>query len=130
MATKIDKVMELQFQLTGTEIAFCYGNKAYSKYMKEQFNLEEHIPMGGCSTIVTKENEFRIVIGIQEIKNKYQRNGMLIHELSHTVSQLMEEFDLRCDEVRSYTLQWMYQCITESLDKRIKRDKKRCSKAN
>jgi len=125
---KQKNTIELIHQATTTKITFCYGAKAYSKYMKKQFGLNEYIEHGGFTTIATNNNEYRIVIGIKEFGDIYKLKALLVHELSHTVSELMKEYGFVCDEFRSYTLQWLYQEIMPFLDKilleeRVKNEK-------
>ena len=121
--------IELIHQITATKITFCYGAKAYSKYMQKQFGLSEQIERGAVTTIVENSNTYRLVVGIKEFKDIYQLKALIVHELSHTVSELMKRYGFVCDEFRSYTLQWLYQEIIPSLDAKllkdsIKRDKK------
>ena len=127
--------IELIHQATTTKIAFCYGAKAYSKYIKAQFGIKEQIEWCGCSTELTNSDKYEIVIGIKKYKDVYALKALLVHELSHTVSQLMEYYNFECDEFRSYTLQWLYQEIMPALDARllkdsIKRDKKAHKEVN
>lgn len=128
---KMKKAQKVVHQVTGTQIVFCYGAKTYTQYIKNNFGLDEHISKSGVSTeiINEKENKYAIVIGIRKHKNIYSLKGLLIHELSHTVSQLMQQYGFNCDEVRSTTLQWLYQKFVPALDEillkeSIKRDKK------
>lgn len=121
--------MNIIHQTTGTPIAFCYGAKAYKKYMKKHYGLDEEIPHTACTMILTKKNTFSLVIGTKKLENIYQLKGVITHELSHTVTELMQYYGFECDEFRSYTLQWLYQEIMPALDEKllkdsIKRDKK------
>ena len=116
--------IELVHQLTCTKITFCYGNKAYSKYMKEQFNEDDFISGHGRCTTAVSSTEFRLVIGVRKIKDIYSLKSMVIHELSHAVTELMDEYNFNCDEFRSYTLQWLYCEIMPSLDAKIEKDSK------
>ena len=118
----IKGTMDFIHQSTGTRIVFCYGAKAYAKYIKAQFGVDEKIEWCGVSIELTKVDEYAIVIGIRKYKDVYALKGLLIHELSHTVSQLMEYYNFKCDEFRSYTLQWLYQEIMPLLDARLLKD--------
>ncbi len=119
---KIKNTMEFVHQSTGTRIVFCYGAKAYAEYIKAQFGVDEKIEWCGCSTELTKVDEYAIVIGIRKYKDVYALKGLLVHELSRTVSQLMEYYNFKCDEFRGYTLQWLYQEIMPTLDARLLKD--------
>ena len=117
--------IELIHQATTTKITFCYGAKAYSKYMKKQYGVIEHIEQGGVTTIVTNNNtgKYGIVVGVKEFEDIYVLKALLVHELSHTVSELMKEYGFVCDEFRSYTLQWLYQEIMPYLDERLLKER-------
>lgn len=112
-------IISVVFQVTGTKITFCYGMKAYNRYFKENFTVDNKIEWGGCSTEVTNKDKYEIVIGVRKYKDVYALKGLIVHELSHAVSQLMEYFNFNCDELRSYTLQYLYQEIIPFVDQRI-----------
>ena len=110
--------LELMHQATTVKIAFCYGRKTYIKYMKNKYGCNEDITQGAVTTIVTNNitGNFAIVIGVRKKLDIYPLKALLVHELSHTVSELMKEYGFKCDEFRSYTLQWLYQEIMPFLD--------------
>jgi len=93
----IKGTMDFIHQSTGTKIAFCYGNKAYEKYMQEQYGLNETIPHTACTMILTKKDTFSLVIGTKKLENIYQLKGVVTHELSHTVTELMQYYGFDCD---------------------------------
>jgi len=111
--------IELIHQATTTKITFCYGAKAYSKYLKKKYGVIGHIEQGGVTTIVTNNNtgKYNIVVGVKKLEDIYPLKALLVHELSHAVSELMKEYGFVCEEFRSYTLQWLYQEIMPFLDK-------------
>ena len=118
---RVKNVIELVHQPTNTDIAVCYGEQNYIKYMKKRYSCDEIIEKDGATTIVTNSRMgmFSIVIGLKEFDNIYSLKGLMVHELSHTVTQIMEEFGFKCDEFRSYTLQWLYQEVTPFIDKKF-----------
>jgi len=118
--------IKLIHQATETNITFCYGAKAYSKYMKKQHGLIEHIEKGAITTILTDNTgKYCIVVGIKKLENISVLKALIVHELSHVVTELMIEYNFKCDEFRSYTLQWLYLEIMTSLDLIILKDDKR-----
>ena len=88
------------------------------------FGLNDYISKGGISTEISddKKNIYEIVVGIKKHKNIYSLKGLLVHELSHAVTQLMKRFNFNCDEFRSYTLQWLYQEFIPTLDNILTRN--------
>jgi len=123
--TNVNNVLEIDLQTTATRVAFCYGSKAYRKYMEEQFGLEleSEITASGCTQVVTNNNTgaFRLVIGVKKIKDIYELKGLVVHELNHVVTEWFNHFGFNCDELRSYTLQYLYQEIMVSLDKKLEK---------
>ena len=108
----------IEHQITAAKIVFCYGAKTYHKYIRKTFGVDEYIDQGGVCTAWHYKDEFSIVIGVKKIKDEHQLKGMIMHELSHAVTQLFEEYGFKCDELRSYTLQYLYHEFMPSLDKK------------
>lgn len=130
----IKGTMEIEHQTVDMKFVFCYGAKAYHEYIKAQFDEKDYIEHGGVCTAWKHKNEFKIIIGIKKHTNVYAIKGLLVHELSHAVTMLFNEYNFNCDELRSYTLQWLYQTIMPSLDEvllkaSMKRDEKAHKKA-
>lgn len=133
MKNKVKNTLELIHQATTTKITFCYGEKHYKKYLKKQYGCIEHIEQAGVTTIVRNDStgKYAIVVGVKKFEDIYALKALIVHELSHTVNELMKEYGFMCDEFRSYTLQWLYQEIMPSLDERLLKDSmKRDEKAN
>lgn len=108
-------------QLTGTKITFCYGHKAYHKYVKKNLKAIEYINEGGVCTS-WKGKDFQIVVGVKKNKDIYALKALIVHELSHAVTQYFNEYGFKCDEQRSYTLQYLYQNIMPFIDEIVTRD--------
>ena len=119
---KHKSTISIIFQITGTRITFCYGAKAYKKYIKENFNVDSEIEWCGRSAELTNKEKYEIVVGVRKYKDIYALKGLIVHELSHTVSQLMEHFNFNDDELRSYTLQYLYQEIMPFIDEIVTKD--------
>ena len=117
------KVLNIDFQLVNTEFVFCYGQKAYSKFNKKRFDSIEQILKGGITSSWRDENKFIIVIGVKEYDDIYCLKGLIMHEISHAVTMLFNEYGFSCDEMRSYTIQWLYQQIMPFVDDIILKDK-------
>lgn len=116
-------MLRLDHQLTSTPISICYGEKAYKKLMSRDYNLfDESISKSAVTTILTnnKTGQYSIVVGINKCDDVYQLKALIVHELSHVVTELMSEFGFTCDEFRSYMLQWLYQEIMLFIDKLLK----------
>jgi len=117
--------LSLELQLTNTNVTFCYGKKAYEKYMSKNNYPNGEIRLDATTSIVTNNitGEFVIVIGCLKIENIYTLKALLVHEMSHAVTEWMNYFGFECDEVRSYTLQHLYLEIISFLDVLLDRGK-------
>lgn len=62
------------------------------------------------------KGEYSIVIGLKKYKDIYSLKALIVHELSHAVTMYFNEYGFKCDELRSYTLQFLYQEIMPFLD--------------
>ena len=104
--------LEVELQLTQTTVALCYGRKAYRKYMLSTYGdgITTTFDYAGATTVVhnTNTGKLSLVIGVRKVKNVEELNGLLVHEISHAVTEWMNEFGIVCDEVRSYTMQLLY----------------------
>lgn len=111
-------VLKLNFQITDTPIYFCYGRKSYNKAVKKYFELEDSISETGTgiSTMYRFKGVTSIIIGVSKIKSEKYFRRTVIHELSYAVSQIMDNYDIKCDEFRSYALEWLYWEVMEFLN--------------
>ena len=119
----MNNVLKMEFQLTQARIVFCYGTKAYSKYIRKRFGVDEKIEWSGCSLEFV--DGYEIVVGVRKYKDIYALRALIVHELSHAVSQLMEYYNFNCDELTSYTLQWLYKDTMIFIDEQIKLEEDR-----
>lgn len=120
-------ILEIEHQTTGAKIIFCYGAKTYHKHIRKLFKVDEYIENYGVCT-AWNEKEFMIIIGVKKSKNIYGLKALVVHELSHAVTMLFNEYNFNCDELRSYTLQYIYQEVAPFLDEIILEDHKKSKK--
>jgi len=121
----IKNTLTIEFPLTQTNVTFCYGKKAYEKYMSKNDDPDGEIRLDAITSTITNNitGEFVIVIGCLKIKNIYTLKALLVHEMSHAVTEWMNYFGFNCDEVRSYALQYLYTEIITFLDNLIEEKK-------
>jgi hypothetical protein len=119
----LKNVLELEHQTTSAPISICYGEKVYTKYMLKHYGFNNYtIDKSAVTTILTnnRTGKYSIVVGINKLEDVYQLKGLIVHELSHVVTELMNEYGFVCDEFRSYTLQWLYQEVMVFIDNLLK----------
>lgn len=120
-----NNVVRCEFQLTNCTISICYGKKAFKSELKEVQGVEGELTHFGLTSVHKnhKSGSLSIVIGIGKLKNFKNRRDMesiLVHELSHAVTEIMNEYHLECDELRSYAIQGFYYEAMLFLDNIIK----------
>ena len=117
-------ICTLIHQCTGTPITFCYGEEAYKKYLEKKYKTKEDLLTDAQTTILIRDNKLSIVIVIcdNKIINIYEQKALIVHELNHAVTELMDHFSFNCDEFRSYTLQWLYLEFMPFFDKLLTKE--------
>lgn len=115
--------IDLNVDIIASDIVFIYGAKDYTKYMRKKYDMKCEVEYGGLTTIMTKGDEHGIVIVVRNLPNILQVKGLVVHELSHAVTEVMDYYGFKCDEFRSYLLQSFYQTVMQQLDKWIRKDR-------
>lgn len=92
-------------------VYLCYGEKAYSKFSKKRYKIEnEYISKGGVATLYDRhDGSYEVCIGVKKWNDALQLKGLIVHELSHAIDYIMRENDLTDTEYRAYAMQSMYQ---------------------
>lgn len=113
---------ELIFQITNTKICMCYGKKEYKSTILREMNYDDKLTNSceGSSVLLHREDYTVIVVGVAKKNNTLELNKLLIHELSHTVSQIMENYGITCDEFRSRSLEYLYGVFMSYISKKEK----------
>ena len=112
-------IVNIGLNMLDADVHFVYGHKKYRKFVKKTYGVDSDIPFSGATLMLTDKGSFNIVVGVKKIKNIVQLKGIIIHELSHAVSELMNHYGLVDDEFRSYLLQYMYQEVIVELDAKL-----------
>jgi len=113
-----------ELQLTQTKITFCYGKKAYRKHIKKEHSLDIKLENSGVTQPLIKSNgSFTVAIGVKEREDVYILKAIIVHEISHAVTEWMDYYGFKCDETRSYTIQFLYMEFMQFLDEILSRRK-------
>lgn len=118
----MNNVIKIKHQLTGLNIYFAYGKKAHKKVLLKKFQLDDSYTGDAATTIVENNNSLiGFVVSIdKEIKDVYQIKSLLVHEISHVVTSIMDKYEFSCDEFRSYNMQFLYIEMVKFLDNLLK----------
>lgn len=118
MAKKIkfkDSIKEIELGFVPSDITFVYGRKNYYKLLKK---LRVDVPLDGSGVAISLETNqgHLVLVGMEEIPDTYVEKSIIVHEISHAVSLIMETHGFECDEFRSYLLQHIYLQIMPFYD--------------
>lgn len=104
-----------------TEVVFTYGKKAYRQYLKDIYNINKTFNKSGVATELQSDIHYSNVIGLQKNKNNiYALKSIMVHEVSHSVTHIMNHYQIDCDEFRSYLNQYIYSQGIHFLESIIK----------
>jgi len=115
------KYKHIRHEIANFDIYFCYGFKSFNKVGKKLGMNYDISKYGGATA--TKNSTKEILIGVDKYEDIYEVKALVVHELSHCVTSIMESMNSNCDELRSYTLQWLYIEVMKYLDDLIARGK-------
>ena len=100
--------LDLSLPQFNAEVIVYRNNKAYKRACTK-LGIDSSYDNDGVCTIITnnqKPNEYRLWLITTD------NLGLIVHELSHAVTLIMEQYGLKCDEFRSYTLQnWVQETV-------------------
>ena len=100
--------------LPTVNIVFIYGKKKYERYLQ---NYGIKMTMTAEVTELTNSSGQDLVIGTRKLKDPVRLKAMIVHEISHAVTFIMERHGINDDEFRSYAMQYIYKEIIGELDK-------------
>jgi hypothetical protein len=118
-------VLRLHVQLVDVDVIVCYGMKklckiAFKEYGDKITKDELSKYAGVCNTLELKGGGIVCLIGLDKGQSSNEIERIIVHELSHCVSDIMSEYGLECDETRSYMLDRLYSDVMKWYKKEIK----------
>ncbi len=102
------KYKEVLIDFLDTNVVFIYGKKSYSKYLMNKFNINKSFNHAGIATELQSNTHYSNVIGLRKCKCIYTLKSIMVHEVSHVVTHIMNHYNLEDDEFRSYLNQYLY----------------------
>lgn len=123
------KPLKVNLKMIQPNIVFCPNEEIYTIAMNKFKGLDNSfytINRGAVTTVLTRpESGLNLIIGIKTFDNIYEAKALIVHELSHAVTEIMNYYGFICDEFRSYCLQSMYIDVMSYYDKYLEESKKR-----
>ncbi len=118
-------ILKLHVQLVDVDVIVCYGMKKLRKIASKEYGdkitkdeLSNYV--GVCTTLDLKGGGIVSLIGLAKGQSSKETERIIVHELSHCVSDIMSEYGLECDETRSYMLDRLYSDVMKWYRKEIK----------
>ena len=112
-------IKKLIFDLTYQHVTICYGKKAYREIMEELTGGVDEISKGGVCSRLTSPTGIQYIVGIVKPGKSHHITAikaLLVHELSHLTTMIMEDSNIWNDEFRSHVIQWLYEEIIPWID--------------
>lgn len=124
------KYIDISVKAFPVNVIFCLNSKTHYKYLTKNHSWiseeEKEMNTAGITTYVKEKGKLSLIVGIDtETTNIYEAKALIVHELSHCVTELMAELNLNCDEVRSYLLQSFYLDTIPFYDDYIEKKRKK-----
>lgn len=110
----------IKIDLFNINIAFCRNDKEYKKLIKT--NKLENTPLFNFRGLTIRfddelEKMELIVILIDETLGEFEELDTIVHESSHATTMIMDYFQIKDDEFRSYLLGYICNRIFKYINK-------------
>ena len=100
---------EVTLDFLDAPVIFTYGKKSYSKYLKGIYKIDKSFNHSGVATELQSDTHYSNVIGLKKSKCIYTLKSIMVHEISHVVTHIINRFNIQDDEFRSYLNQYLYK---------------------
>ena len=111
------KKQEVYINMFDVVVVFTYGKKSYAKYLKNHYNLDKELKHAGVTVELQSDRLYDIVIGIRKCKNIDDLRHVMVHEISHVTTYIMNHYGIECDEFRAYLTQYLYKKGQDFIEK-------------
>lgn len=105
---------KVNIDFVNVNIYYFESKKKYDKYCKKH-KIDEPMYSDGLTTVLTKGSKIGFLITIDNVEDQLEWEGVLVHEISHVITELFKWYGFSCDELRSYLMQYIYQSIKRQL---------------
>ncbi len=118
-------IYEMNIDMLNTKIVLVVGRKKAKEYAKKQYGVKLRLDTEGSCVEIVDEGKHDILVVLGKSRNIVGQKGLLVHEISHAVSFIMDWYNVECDEFRSYAVQYLYgEMISEIDEMHMKRIEK------
>lgn len=115
------KYLDISIDMFPVKIIFCPNPEIHYNYLsrfhKWMTEDEKYFNTNAVTTVVNESGNLNLVVGLEDMEDIYLAKGLIVHELSHVVTQTFNHLGVNCDETRSYMLQRMYINVMTFYDK-------------
>ncbi len=106
----------MTIDMLNTKITLIVGKKKAKKYVKREYNVNVELETEGSCLELVDGGRQDVIVVLGKSSNVVGQKGLLVHEISHAVSFIMEWYEIRCDEFRSYAVQYLYGEMIDKID--------------
>jgi len=100
--------LKIQLQTIPSNVIFTIGKKAHDKVLKK-LGIGDTLETSGVTySLLLKDEVHTVLIAVSVKADILSEKALIVHEISHAVTHIMDEHGFRCDEFRSYLCQYLY----------------------
>ena len=115
-----DKILIQELDCVPATVVYCRDDKSRLKYLKKNHSWtskkDRKRNSNGITHVMFENGYITLIIGVVFKDDIYQEKGLIVHELSHCVTEVMKHTGINDDEFRSYLLQNLYIKIMSFVD--------------
>lgn len=120
------KYLDISISIFPVTIIFCPTKEIQENYTKKYHSWmsdeQREYDSNANTLVVTEEGQLSLIVSLDNVKDVYEAKSLIVHELSHVVTETFKFLYIDCDETRSYMLQGLYKDVMKFYDKYL--DKK------
>ena len=110
-------IHKMKIDMLNTNIVLVVGKNKAKKYAKKEYDVELELNTEGSCIEIVDDGKHDILVVLGKSRDIIGQKGLLVHEISHAISFIMDWYNIECDEFRSYAVQYLYGEMVRKIDK-------------
>lgn len=116
-------IADISLDIIPCKLVFSTSKEDANKYLKKNHKIQENFSTPGRTLVITKGSSIHALLVLVdldiELYDVYTLKSLVVHELSHVVTEIFNAYGFNCDETRSYMLQCLYLKCIKLVDKEL-----------
>lgn len=111
-------VMNVNLDIFQTKLTVCFNKDSFDNTLKSMYGSEKEFGSGITLTL-EKDNLVEYMIGIKDNSDIRSVKSLIVHEITHVVSNILNVTGIEDDETRAYLTQYIYVVVIKAYDKYV-----------